>query len=122
MSTSIDAFEAWADGMPTRRAVLIILEDGPKPGMLDPSRPWIKDSSWIDGEALYEHTGAWSTSEQALVDVAASLLGCHDISLEQVLPRLSRHHRELVLTAIAHAMGAIDAVEARTGSRAAPNA
>lgn len=107
MTDCTDNIRAWAAGTPTREVALELLLAGPKPGMLNSARPWIKDDSWIDGEALYGHTGAWSTSEQTYADIAVSLLGGHDVNLGEVLYRLSRRDATAVLAALSHATGVL---------------
>ncbi|WP_062516041.1 hypothetical protein [Demequina gelatinilytica] len=122
MTDRTQEFRAWVRGVYASEAAVEMLARGPRPGMLDDSRPWIEaNGNWsvdlgddydVITAPLLTTSAAWPTSERAYVDVAVSLLGGDPVQLDEVLPRLTREHLEVVLAAMAHASGSHDHTDA----------
>ncbi|HEY9409027.1 MAG TPA: hypothetical protein VIP77_05545 [Jiangellaceae bacterium] len=109
MTAVEDSLRAWAHGRYTTEAgVELLIRHGKA---IYDGAPWISrhdGGAHIDVDKLLYESGVWSSSEQQIVQVAASLLGGPPADLNDTIPGLSRANLALVLAAIAHAGGSHD--------------
>ena len=98
---------AWARGSATRTAAVeLLIRNG---RVIHERAPWL--TSHDDGNvsvvrsALQAGTGAYSSGERAVIDIAVSLLEGTPIDLSNVVPALDYADAQLVLSAIATAAG-----------------
>lgn len=113
MAAIEDAVREWARGTyPTEAGVELLIRQGKA---IFEGAPWIIDlepldralprMASIDVDKLRYEAGAWSSGEQRVIRIAASLLGGPPVDLAEDLSGLDRKSLALVLAAAAHADG-----------------
>ncbi|MBC9927209.1 hypothetical protein [Leucobacter sp. cx-169] len=98
---------AWADGDRTRVAAVELLIRNGRAIYL--RAPWLTvhdgGNVSVDAAALRDGTGAYSSGELAVIDIAVSLLGGEPVDLSEALPRLEHAAAELVIATVSTAAG-----------------
>ncbi len=116
MSEIEDAVRRWAQGVyPVEAGAELLIRQGKA---IREKAPWLQEIGpeggqrmvAIDTEMLWAKSGAWSGSEQRLVNIALSLLDSEfTVKLHNAVSGLDADHVELVLAAVAHAAGSHEA-------------
>lgn len=111
-----EALRRWAKGSYPLEAgveLLIRVSDG---RFALVGNPWIRtedgnwsaehgNAHWVDFDAIPDHLGPLSSGERAVLELAASIGGNHQVDIGDKACRLDRGALALVLAAIAHAAG-----------------